>query len=407
MGDELDRLIDDYARLLVRVGVNLQPGQQLLVDADVEHAPLVRALAREAYAAGAPWVDVSYGDPHVKRELILQAPEESLGYSPSWHVQRNREAVENEAAYISLTGDPAPNLFGDLDPRRVGEARMKEASDARRLGVAEQRLSWLVAGCATRGWAEQLFGEPDVDRLWREIARTVRLDAADPEQAWRDHVARLGERIAGLNERRFDGLRFRGDGTDLTVRLLPGSTWEGATEATRSGLEFIPNMPTEEVFTTPDYRGTEGTVRSTMPLALSGVIVRDLELRFEGGKIVEVSASSGADVVRTQLASDAQAPYLGEVALVDGSSRVGESGIVFYNTLYDENASCHIAFGQAYPFVVEGAAGLGADEHLAMGINRSTIHTDLMIGSPEVEVDGLKDGDAVPLLRNNEWQLDG
>jgi len=404
--EELERLIDDYAQLLVRVGVNLQEGQLLLIDADVEHAPLVAALARAGYAAGAPWVDVYFSDPRVKRELIRQAPEESLSHSPAWHVQRNTEAVESEAAYISITGDSAPTIFADLDPRRVGEARMKEASNARRAGIADQRLSWLVAGCPTRGWAQQLFGEPDVERLWREIARTVRLDTPDPEQAWREHAQQLQNRVASLNERRFDALRFHGGGTDLTVRLLPGSRWEGSTEKTRSGIEFIPNMPTEEVFTTPDFRGTEGTVRSTLPLALGGVIVRDLELRFEDGKIVEVKASEGADVVRTQLASDDQAPYLGEVALVDGRSRVGESGIVFYNTLYDENAACHIAYGQSYPFVVEGAAGLGVEEHLAMGVNRSTIHTDLMIGGPDVEVDGLKDGEVVPLLRDNEWRLD-
>jgi aminopeptidase len=401
----LESLIDDYAKLVVRIGVNLQPGQRLFVDADVEHAPLVRAVVRAAYAAGASWVDVEYGDAFVKRELVAGAPEDALAYSPPWRVERARDAVEGDAAYLSITGEPMPGLLADLDAGRVGRARMVEVSEVRRRGIDEQRLAWCVVGCPTAGWAERIFGEPDVERLWREIARTVRLDEPDPEAEWRAHVERLLERARLLNERRFDAIRFRGPGTDLTVRLLPGSTWHGVEETTRSGQRHVPNMPTEEVFTTPDYRGTEGFVRSTMPLALGGTVVRGLELRFEKGKIVDVQASEGADAVRADLARDDHAPYLGEVALVDARSRVGQSGVVFANTLYDENAASHIAYGQAYTYLVEGAADEDRDEHLARGINHSTVHTDLMIGSPEVEVDGIAGDEAVPLLRGGEWEL--
>jgi aminopeptidase len=399
------RLIEDYARLLVRVGVNLQPGQLLLVDADVEHALLVSAVVRAAYHAGASWVDVHYGDQHVQRELIVHGPDEALDYSPPWLVDRVEQALAARAAILTIVGDVDPNLFGDLDGSRVGKARMAAVSAARRRGVAEQGLAWCVAGCATAGWARQIYGEPDVERLWREIARTVRLDEPDPESSWREHVDRLLERTVALNERRFDAVRFRGPGTDLTVRLLPGSTWRGAAEETIWGQQHLPNLPTEEVFTTPDFRGTEGVVRSTMPLVLNGVVVDELVLRFEGGRIVQADAATGADVVRSQLGRDEQAAFLGEVALVDGSSRVARSGTVFFHSLYDENASCHIAYGQSYPFVVEGAAKLGAEEQLAAGINRSTVHTDLMIGGSQVEVDGLLRGEAVALLRGDEWQL--
>jgi aminopeptidase len=402
---ELEQLIEDYARLVVRVGVNLQPGQLLLIEADVEHTAFVAAVAREAYAAGASWVDANYTDQLVKRAFIENAPEESLTYSPPWLVERVTQAIDAEGAMLSLTGDADPNVFADLDPARVGATRMVALRDARRRGIDELRLVWCVAGCATRGWAQQVFGEPDVERLWRELARTVRLDEDDPVDAWREHVARLMERTQLLTERRFDAIRFRGPGTDLTIRLLPGSTWEGAEGKTVWGQTHLPNVPTEEVFTTPDFRGTEGVVRSTMPLSLLGVVVRGLELRFENGKIVEVKASEGADVVRAQLASEPQAPYLGEIALVDGDSRVGQSGIVFFDTLYDENAASHIAYGGAYPFVVEGGLELDREGQIAAGINVANVHTDLMIGGDDVEVDGLKNGDVVPLLRGGAWQL--
>ncbi|HEV3404686.1 MAG TPA: aminopeptidase, partial [Gaiellaceae bacterium] len=251
-----------------------------------------------------------------------------------------------------------------------------------------------------------VFGEPDVERLWTAVGFATRLDEPDPVAAWQKHMARLDERARVLNERSFDAIRFRGPGTELTVGLLPASRWRSASFTTAWGLGHVPNMPTEEVFTTPDLRRTEGTVRSTRPLGLLGTTVRDLELRFEHGRVVEVRASAGADVVRGQLATDEWAPYLGEVALVDGSSRVGQTGITFRDTLFDENATCHIAYGDAVMFATEGLAGLSAEERRAQGVNGSAVHTDFMIGGPEVDVDALgADGQATPLLRGDVWQL--
>jgi len=398
--------LERYAELAVRVGANLQPGQPLVVVAQLEHAPLARAIARAAYEHGASYVDVHYGDAHVKRAMIERGPDEALTHTPAWMLTRMRDMNQHEGALVAITGDPEPELLNDLDGERVGKARPIELAKANSKQINERLANWTIVSYPTEGWATAVFGEPDVERLWEAVEFATRLDEPDPVAAWEEHMARLDERAQLLNERAFDAVRFRGPGTDLTVGLLPVSRWRAARFTTAWGLEHVPNMPTEEVFATPDWRRTEGAVRSTRPLGVLGATVRDLEIRFEAGKAVEVRASAGADVVRGQLATDEWAPYLGEVALVDGTSRVGRTGLTFMDTLFDENATCHIAYGDGVVFATEGVDALNAEERRERGVNSSAIHTDFMIGGPEVEVDALDaDGKATPLLRDDIWQL--
>jgi aminopeptidase len=396
--------LESYAKLAVQVGLNLQPGQALGINALIEHAPLARAIAREAYAAGARYVDVLYTDQHVRRVHIEGADDAQLGYSPPWLVERLTQFGEQGGALCAISGNPEPELFSDLDGERVGRARMREVAEAS-LKLTDGLCNWTIVAFPNEGWAQTVFGEPDVERLWGAVGTAVRLDEPDPVAAWREHIDRLQERAESLNERRFDHLRYRGPGTDLMIGLHPASEWQTALDESR-GIKHVANMPTEEVFTTPDARRTHGTVRATLPLQIQGNIVRGLEVRFEGGRAVEVHASSGEDVMRTHVATDDSAARLGEVALVDGHSRVGQTGLVFYDTLFDENASSHIALGASIVQAVPGAAEQTPEERNERGVNHSSIHTDFMIGSNELEIDGVgADGTPVPILRGGDWQL--
>ena len=400
----VDRL-DRYADLIVRVGANVQPGQTFFVNALVEHTELARALTRAAYRAEARYVDVRYDDQHIRRAMIEFASDAVLEDSPGWLLERIAHLRGNAVA--SIAGESEPELLADLDQERVGKARPLEGAKRMLEILNATQMNWTIAALPNANWAEQVFGEPDVERLWEAIAMTVRLDEPDPVAAWRAHTDRLRGRCKSLDELGLDALRFRGPRTDITIGLLPESRWIGGGIETANGIAHVPNLPTEEVFTCPDWRRTEGTVRSTRPLALGGTIVRDLELRFEGGRAVEVKASAGADAVQAQLHSDEWADRLGEVALVDGESRVGKTGLTFFNTLFDENATCHIAYGAAVMFSAPDLAALEPEELRARGANVSSMHTDFMVGGPDVAVDGItRDGQEIPLLRADVWQLE-
>ena len=401
-------LMSRYAELAVKVGVNVQPGQHVIVQGLVEHAPFVREIVRAAWDAGAGWVGVDYGDNHARKAMIEKADEDALTWTPPYLLAREQFLQDEKGAVIFISGDPEPDLMAGLDPKRVGKARMLELADLRTKSVGQRLTSWAIVAYPTEGWAQAVFDEPDVDRLWEAVGKASRLYEDDPVESWWSRVVELGQRADAMNERKFDTIRYRGPGTDLSIGLHENGQWMSANFETAWGQKHVPNIPTEEIFTSPDHRRVEGKVRSTKPLHLSaeGTTVKDLEVTFKDGRIVDVQASQGADVIRQQISTDEGAAALGELALVDRDSAVGQTGVVFANTLFDENATSHIAYGAGFAFCIPDLAQLDPEEQRAKGLNYSKVHTDFMIGHPELEVDGItKDGEAVPILRDEVWQL--
>jgi aminopeptidase len=402
--ERLTRLAD----LVVRVGANVQPAQDVYLSGDISHVPIVRAICERAYEVGARRVVVQYTDQHVRRAGIVHAPDEALRTAYGYEVAQFDELRDRDAALIFLSGTPEPHLFEGLDPARVA-ARRRELDERVAAMITVPGLAWTIVPAPNAGWASTVFGSPDIDRLWDAVAVTLRLDEPDPVAAWGDHIAALRRRRDGVNTLDLDQVRFRGPGTDLTVGLIPGSTWVTGTTTSRRGVEFVPNMPTEEVFTSPDFHRTEGSARITAPVVLAGgSMVTGLNLRFDGGRIVDVEADGGGrDLVLAQLDQDEQARYLGEVALVDGSSAVAKADVIFHDTLFDENANSHIAWGRGFEEALPGSVDMELDERLGAGLNLSPIHTDVVIGGRGVEVDGIgRDGTVTPLIRDDHWVLD-
>lgn len=334
-----DDRLDAYAEIAVKVGANVQPGQQVFLNSLVEHAAVTRALARQAYRAGASYVNALYFDlhPYLHRGMLELAPEEALTHTPSW-LRKYAESYDGQA-FLGTLGDPDPELVAGLDEGRVGRANMVEVQEIRWQQHRANSVNWCGIGAPSLGWARQIYGEPDVERLWNEIAFCMRLDEPDPVQAWRAHLDRLEARAAALTELRPDALRYRGPGTDLTVGLLPTARWMSARFATAGGIDYVANMPTEEIFTTPDSTRADGTVRSTLPLAHRGQLIRGLQLTLREGRIVGVEAEQGGEIVRQEIEAVENADRLGELALVTGESRVGQTGTTFFNTLFEDRKS--------------------------------------------------------------------
>ncbi|GIE77535.1 aminopeptidase [Actinoplanes philippinensis] len=398
----MDR-IERFADVVVRAGVNIQPGQGVILRTDTAHLEIARAVVAAAYAAGAAWVEPIWSDGPMRRSAVDHASLESLSASRGWALQRIREWAEQGVASIALHGDADPHLLDGADPVRAAAFPAEEVRALREQVMS--RLRWTIVGAPNPGWANQVFGEPDTDRLWEAVSTAMRLDAPDPALAWRERAATLAERGARLDELELTSVRYVGDGTDLTVGLIPGCRWTGGGLVDAAGVPFMPNIPTEEVFTSPDRRSAEGVIRVTKPLALSGKIVHGLRLELAGGRIVSVDADSGADVVRAQLETDPGARSLGEVSLVDSDSRIARTGIVFHNTLFDENAGCHVAWGSSFAFAVPGGAGMTVAEREELGLNTSAVHTDVVIGGEGITVTGTGPKGTVEIIRNDEWVL--
>ncbi len=394
----LDRLAD----LLVGFGANVQPGQIVAVGSELGKEELTRRVVASAYRHGARFVDVSYWDPHVKRERILHAAEDTLEFVPLWYGERVLALGRERAARIHLAGAAEPGLLEDLDPVRAGRDQLPRVVEMLQV-VQERTTNWTIGPAPTPGWAQQVFPELDAGEALRaledDVLHVLRLDAEDPVAAWRERQDALVAAAEKLGARRFAALRFRGPGTDLRVGLLPSSRWIAARFETAEGIVHAPNLPSEEVFTTPDPEQTEGHVTATKPLVLGGQIVEGLRVEFAGGRAVRIDAERGREAMETLVGKDDGGVRLGEVALVDGSGRIGPLGRVFYDTLLDENAASHVALGQAYGFAVD-------DDGDRERANSSQIHTDFMIGAPEVEVLGVEaDGTEAPVLSDGVWRL--
>jgi aminopeptidase len=398
-----DALLARYAKLIVETGTNVQPGQDVLVIAAPESARLVRAIAGEAYARGARFVDPWYFDPQVKRIRALTAAEETLEFTPPWIGSRLTRLGEGHGVRISISPNAPPGLMNGVDPAKAGRDQLPSVPQHLEV-INAKTTNWCVVPWATPAWAS--FVHPDLDeetalaRLFEELIYVLRLDEDDVEAAWNERFAELHVAGTKLDALGLDTLHFEGPGTDLQVGLLPTSCFAGDEPGAKTvdGVVFHANIPTEEVFTTPDPERVEGHVTATKPLDLAGTVVDGLRIRFEGGRAVSVDADEGADALRARVTRDDGASRLGEVALVDREGRIGKTGTVFFNTLLDENAASHIALGNAYATAVH-------DEDRDR-INKSGIHIDFMIGSDEVTVSGLtRDGREVPILRGGRWQV--
>jgi aminopeptidase len=391
------------AALAVEVGANVQPGQVVTVSATLDHAELVREVAAQAYRRGATFVDVQYYDPLLKRARIQHAPDDSLDYVPPWYGDRVRELGRIHSARIVLASPSDPDTMRGLDPARAGRDSLPAVAEWIQV-VDDMTVNWtIIPAQATRSWARLCHPELDeqaaIEKLSGEIAHVCRLDEPDPAAAWNARAVGLASVCAHLNGLRLDAVEFAGPGTELSVGLFPTSTWIGGASQTVDRLRYMANLPTEEVYATPDPNRVEGRVRSRRPLVLiDGTLVTGLHMRFEQGRAVDVEADEGGEVLRGRMARDEGGTRLGEVALVDRESRVGRVGTVFYETLLDENATSHVALGSGYE------EGLGEADRPRM--NRSSIHIDFMIGGDDVDVTGVTaDGRRIPVLRGGAWQF--
>jgi aminopeptidase len=399
-----EELLDRYADLIVGFGANVQPDQVVAVEGPPEAAPLVHRIAHRAYERGARFVDVVYFDPLVKRMRVELAAEDTLSWVPPWLGRRVLDLGELDAARIRLSPVVPPGLLAGLDPARAARDQLPAVREVFKI-VEDRSVAWTISPFATEGWAQVVFPDLEpaaaVDALWRDIEHVCRLDEPDPIDAWERRLREIWEAASRLDALDLDAVKFVGPGTDLTVGLLPSSRFakEGGSSMTRTGVRHVPNLPTEELFTTPDPERTEGVVASTKPLDIGGSLVTGLRIRFEGGRAVEIEADENAAALRERCASDDGAARLGEVALVDRESRIGQLGRTFYSTLLDENSASHLALGDAYSHPIADPADLPR-------INESEIHIDFMIGSDEVTVTGVsRAGDEIPLLVGGAWQI--
>lgn len=405
-----DQLLQKYADVIIHKGIQVSKEDYLLINADIEQAPLVRLLAQTAYAAGAKKVKVTWADDVLTRIGYENQSVETLTDIPQYTIDESKDWIDKRAKRIALRSSN-PNALQGVDPSKISASQraLSEALVDQRIATQANVVSWLVVAGAGQEWANLVFpdlatNEEKLDALWDQIFKTTRVYEADPVKAWDEHEAKLNEKADFLNSIQFDKLHYTGPGTDLTLGLPLNHIWESAGSLNEKGDAFIANMPTEEVFTAPDSNRADGYISSSKPLSYGGTVIDGMTFHFENGQITKVEAEQGEETLRKLVEDNDGSRSLGEVALVPHQSPISQSGIIFFNTLFDENASNHLAIGQAYATSVQGGTKMSQDELKEAGLNRSNVHVDFMVGNAEMTIDGItKDGQVIPVFRNGEW----
>lgn len=401
--------LDKYAELAVRVGANVQKDQTLVVHAPVEAADFIRLIASKAYDAGARLVKVVWNDEIMTRMQYEKAADDVFSEKPKWYAGEMTELVENGAAVLHVLAEN-PDLLNGIDPGRIATFYKTRGEAMKQYRAYQQadKFSWCLIAVPSPAWAAKVFPDApedqQVDKLWNAIFHTVRVDQDDPVEAWQKHLEVLDQKSKYLNDKKYKALHYIGPGTDLTIELPKGHIWAQGDSINEKGHTFVANMPTEEVFTAPLKTGVNGTVSSTKPLSYAGNIIDNFSLTFENGRVVSFTAEKGYETLERLLNMDEGARYLGEVALVPHKSPISESNILYYNTLFDENASNHLAIGSAYAFCLEGGKSMTQEQLIEHGLNTSVTHVDFMIGSGEMDINGItEDGKEEPVFRKGNW----
>lgn len=408
----IDQQIQEkYAELALRTGVNLQKNQALMINSSIEGADFTKIVVRKAYELGAKDVHINWTDDELTLLKYENAPDEVLANFPDWRVDLHNFYAEDGAAVLSIRSTN-PDLLKDVDPARVALANKASAEKMTTFQdyVMNDKITWSIISIPTGDWAQKVFPDKTRDEaivaLWETIVKIVRVDQDDPIAAWEEHNKTLRIAVDILNDKSYQKLIFKAPGTDLEIGLPEGHIWHGGSAVSQGGITFNPNMPTEEVFCMPHKYEVNGTVSSTMPLNYGGSLIDNFSLTFEKGKVVDFKAETGEDALKHLLDTDEGARRLGEVALVPDESPISKSGLIFYNTLFDENASCHIALGKAYPTNIKDGSSMNKEELDKHGVNDSLTHVDFMIGSKELDIDGVKkDGSTEAVFRKGTWAL--
>ncbi|HFC9121154.1 TPA: aminopeptidase [Enterococcus faecium] len=409
MLSNFNELLKKYARLIAETGVATEKGHTVVLQVSVDQAPLARLITQEAYKLGAAEVIVQWTDDQIQREFLLHAATDRIEDVPQSKIVQADEWLEKGASRISVVSAD-PDAFAGVDSHRVATYQAAAGKALMNLRKATQanKVSWTVVAAAGKQWAAKVFPdlpeEEQVDALWDQIFKTTRVYEEDPVLAWKKHDEKLAKKAEELNQEQFSALHYTAPGTDIIIGLPKNHLWEGAGSYNARGEKFMANMPTEEVFTAPDSHRVDGYISSTKPLSYAGTIISGMKFTFKDGKVVDFSAEQGEDVLEKLLDTDEGARRLGEVALVPDPSPISQSGIIFFNTLFDENASNHLALGSAYAFSVKGGTEMSDEELAEAGLNRSQTHVDFMVGSDKMDIDGIReDGSTVPIFRNGDW----